>query len=208
MTKTNTAAATFNATDVREAVLFLTNDAAFYDATKCLRDNLAGHVLKGKFDADKARSIVATFVMRHQSSESWRVVYGTWKLAKVDREQVAREVLEHYAEEIQEAAAELAGPEFVAVCIDNFGHDTCGNPTAQHVVGTSTADGGFVKRLSVNWNPRRTQVGYGDYTDGAPSALEKVGIKPAHYERVGKTGDRSGGAIEVVYKRKDFTITL
>lgn len=203
-----TAATQFNATDVREAVLFLTNDSAFYDSTRSLRENFAGHLLKGRFDADKARRILGTMVAAAQSSKSWREVYGTWKLAKADREQVAREVLEHYAEEVQELAADKAGPEFVEAWVRNFSHDVYGNPTAQHLVGSSTEEGGFVKNLTGKWEPRREQVGYGDHTDGLISAFKKAGLSLAHYTRTGHSGHRSEDLIKVQYKRNAFTVTL
>lgn len=205
MTKPATTAATFNAIDVREAVLFLTNDADFYGQTRHVRENLAKHLAAGKWDADKAAKVYGVCISNAQKSASWGIVYGAWKLAKVDREQAARELVESYAEEISGIAADLIGPEFLAIEVADFAHDVYGNPTAMHIVGTSTETGGFVKRLSASWKVRRAQVGYGDYTDGCADGAKKCGIKLDRYTRHMLTGSRSEDSILVIYKRNELT---
>ena len=87
------------------------------------------------------------------------------------------------------------------VMIDKFSHDTNGNPTGMHTVFAYRGQG------SVN-NPsaelfaskRRAQIGYSDVRDDyAPDALKKAGIGMNTVKFVRKEGDRSEGAIYLIY---------
>lgn len=104
-------------------------------------------------------------------------------------------------------------PRYIVV-LDNFGHDTNGNPIAAHTVyGTNdtsadrataaTLDSGDFGGPQLYRTKRRMQVGYGnDYADSAPDALRRAG---AAVSRDGWTRtrvhDRSAGTMYLIYTK-------
>jgi hypothetical protein len=98
------------------------------------------------------------------------------------------------------------------VALDNFGHDTNGNPIARHTVyGTddtsaerATAaklDAGDFGGPKLYQTKRRMQVGYSnDRNDSAPDVLRKAGAA-YHWEQFTKQRihDRSAGTMYLVY---------
>lgn len=192
--------------EAREVTLTLINSSELYrNQVKPVIANLAQHIAAGRFSADKAQKSFLNLIRVGMDSKEWATVYGTWRPSVAARKLAAVEMLEHYADEIRELAAELIGPGFLAVDVNNFDHDSNGNPTAQHHVYTSTSEGGLV-RLVNSRKVRREQVGYGDYTDGVRDALKKAGYSPALYEQTGKTGRRTDDSIIVTFQRKAITV--
>lgn len=190
-----------------ETALTLINQASFYADAKDLMQVLALNVAKGTYEPVKAVNAFTRLISKHvNGGKEWREVYAPWKPTVADRKLAAVEMLEHYSEELAEMATDMIGPEFVQVKIDSFDHDMYGNPTARHVVASSTNEGGMVKRLSASWDPRRVQVGYGDRTAGVTDALRKAGILEHNYRKLVVDGSRSEGSIVVLFKRKPFKV--
>lgn len=189
---------------VREVVLTLINNREFYDSVKPVIENLAKKMAHKKYVHEQAPKAYENAVKAFLTTKEWATVYGTWRPSVADRMVASVDIRDYYHEQVYEQAAELIGPEYVSVRVSSFDNDSCGNPNAQHVVFTSTEDGGCVKKLTSSWTPRRDQVGYGDYTDGCLSAMSKVGLWLGWYTRVSTKGSRSEGEIVVLYKRNDI----
>jgi hypothetical protein len=190
--------------EARETALTLINNQAFYDLARPTIDTLAAKLAVVKFDATKAPAAFVNLINTGIRSHEWATVYGTWRPSVASRKLAAVEILDHYRDQICEKAAELIGPEYMAVDVCEWAHDMSGNPTARHHVCTSTEDGGCVRLLTPR-KVRRDQVGYGDRLDGCPGALRKAGFRPEWYELTGTTGDRSADSIIANYRRRPVT---
>lgn len=190
--------------EARETALTLINNQAFYDLAQPTIANLAGKLAALKFDATKAPAAFVQLINAGIRSHEWAIVYGTWRPTVASRKLAAVEILDHYRDQICEKAAELIGPEYVAVDVCEWAHDMNGNPTARHHVYTSTEDGGRVRLLTPR-KVRRDQVGYGDRLDGCWDAMCKAGLRPAWYELTGTTGDRSDDSLIANYRRRPVT---
>ncbi|MFZ6767777.1 hypothetical protein ACO0LM_11905 [Undibacterium sp. Di26W] len=98
----------------------------------------------------------------------------------------------------------MAQPNFAkyVVLLDNFSHDTNGNPTALHTVfGYRDADADLMRASSTLYEAkRRAQIGYGnDRGQYVPDALRKAGLNTSTLELLTVIGDRSEGHIRHVY---------
>lgn len=190
----------------QETALTLINQVSFYADVKDLMQTLAARIVAGKFDEAKALNGFTRLISQHvNGGAEWRKVYAPWKPTVADRKLAAVEMLEHYSEQLREIAEDLAGPEWVQVNIGDFGSDVSGNPTARHLVFSSTSDGGMVKRLSASWDPRRADIGYGDRLDSVPDALRKAGILPHNYTQVKCEGNRTN-EIVVLFNRNAIKV--
>jgi hypothetical protein len=93
----------------------------------------------------------------------------------------------------------------VAVMVDNFSHDTNGNPNGSHTVFGYRSTGANIRNPSAELyaGKRRQQVGYDNNRDDyAPSAMRQAGLNPADWEFIRREGDRSEGALFLIYDRK------
>jgi len=189
-----------------ETALTLINQASFYADVKDLMQTLAARIVAGKFDAAKAVNGFTRLISQHvNGGAEWRKVYAPWKPTMADRKLAAAEMLEHYGEQLLEIADDMAGPLWVQVVIKDFGTDLNGNPTARHLVFSSTETGGMVKRLTGSWDPRRADIGYGDRLDSVPDAMRKAGLFPHNYQQVKLEGNRTNEII-VLFVRKPFNV--
>lgn len=192
--------------EVTETVLTLTNWGHLYaQQTKPVLQNLAEKISRGTFDAGKAVKAFRNVIETGLRDKEWEIVYGTWRPSVASRNAAAARMFDSYKEELTELAYEAIGPDYLAVDVCDWDHDSYGNPTARHHVYTSTTDGGRVRLLS-DRKGRRMQVGYGDRFASCPEAMRKVGINPDWYEFTGKTGDRSDDSLIANYRRRMVTI--
>ena len=193
-----------------ETALTLINQASFYADAKEVMQAQAARIVKGTYSRDKAVAAFTRLISQHvNGGKEWREVYAPWKPTVADRKLAAVEVLEHYSEQLAEIAADLMGPEWVQVNITDFDHDSFGNPTARHLVFTSTDEGGMVKRLNADWKPRRLQVGYANTRDDSVgTALASVGIKMHNYTSRGYEGSRSDGEVRILFERNAVKVEV
>lgn len=87
------------------------------------------------------------------------------------------------------------------VMLDNFGHDTNGNPIARHTVFAYKDTGANIKHPSAELysTKRRQQVGYSsDRDEYAGEALRNAGA-PAGLKLTRREGDRSEGSMYLIY---------
>jgi hypothetical protein len=95
----------------------------------------------------------------------------------------------------------------VAVYIDNFTHDTNGNPVARHTVYAYRNQEQALDQPSAELyqTRQRQQVGStNDRDDWAGTALNKAGFPAMEFTR--REGDRSGGLIVLVYDLPRFKV--
>lgn len=189
-------------TAAQDVALSLVNWRDFYGVTSAApRAALAKRLAAGTYDANLAPFALAHAVEHAQRLPDWAHVYGEYRPTESDRLAVAAYLVEHYAGEIAEAAADLIGPEHLAVELRDWKMDTCGNSRARHLVYLATCEGAR-RRLIGTDKPRREQTGTGDYLDSCPGAIRRAGFLPAWYDLVCATGRRSDPQIIAHYARR------
>lgn len=190
-----------------ETALTLINQATFYADVKDLMQTHAARIVAAKFDQTKMVNAFVRLISQHvNSGAEWRNVYAPWKPTQADRKLAALEMFEHYAEQLTEIAEDMTGPEWVQVVIQNFATDTSGNPTARHMVFSSTDEGGMVRRLNDSWTPRRMDIGYGPLRDeSVGAAMRKCGLYLHNYALVKHEGNRTN-EIVFLFKRNAIKV--
>lgn len=191
--------------EVNDVLLTLIHNGKFYESVQPAIKNLAAKVACCKFDKEKAPKIFENAINSFMMSKEWLHIYGEWRPSVKVRKAVAVEMFDYYSDLIVETAESLIGPEFVAVDVCDWGHDSSGNPTARHHVYTSTVDGGRVRLLN-DRKVRRQQVGYGDRLDSCQEAIGKAGVLQQWYALKNVTGSRSDDSIVAVYERIEVKI--
>lgn len=193
-------------TAAQDVALSLCNWRGFYDVTSAApRAALAKRLAAGTYDAHLAPFAFAYAVEHAQRSSDWAHAYGAYKPTAADCLAAAAYLVEHYAQEIAEAAADMIGPEHLAVELRDWALDACGNSTARHLVYLATDDGSR-RRLVGTDRPRRRQTGTGDYLDACRDAIRRAGFAPDWYDLIGATGRRSDPQIIAHYARRPVAL--
>ena len=78
----------------------------------------------------------------------------------------------------------------IHITVNDFSHDSCGNPTAHYIVR--------VKGKPFQETKKRKQIGYsGNCLDGAFGMLASLDVKIADYTTEVTIGSRSSGQIDI-----------
>lgn len=196
-----------------ETALTLINNEKAYGYIKPVLQEYALKLANGNFDTAKAVNGFTRAVSNFVNSDivGWKTLNGTWKPTMADRKLAAAEMLEYYSDQIREQAEDMVGPEWVQVLIKGFSSDNNGNPTARHLVFSSTEEGGMVKRLSASWEPRRAFVGYDTNAldESVPSEMAKAGVIASAYSQISIAGSGrrgSDGEVVILFKRNAIKV--